>query len=108
VRSLAAGRPTPPERVRTVADGLTAPKPGVVNFELIRRHAAGILTVPDEAILAAMGLLVRHLKVIVEPAAAAGLAGLLRHETTRGRKVGVLLSGGNTGMERVREVLAPL
>jgi threonine dehydratase len=108
VRSLAAGRPTPPERVRTVADGLTAPKPGVVNFELIRRYAAGVLTVPDEAILAAMGLLVRHLKVIVEPAAAAGLAGLLRHETTRGRKVGVLLSGGNTGMERVREVLAPL
>jgi len=106
VRSLAAGTPTAPERVQTVADGLTAPKPGVVNLELIRRHAAGVVTVDDAAILAAMGLLVRHLKVVVEPAAAAGLAGVLAHPTLRGARVGVLLSGGNTGMERVREVLS--
>jgi threonine dehydratase len=108
VRSLAAGTPTAPERIQTVADGLTAPKPGVVNFELIRRHAAGVVTVEDGAILAAMGLIVRHLKVVVEPAGAAGLAGILGalcDADLRGRKVGVLLSGGNTGMERVREVL---
>lgn len=106
VRSLAAGIPTPPERVQTVADGLTAPKPGVLNFELIRRHAADVFTVPDEAILAAMGLIIRHLKVIVEPAGAAGLAGVLADGRFRGARVGVLLSGGNTGMERVREALA--
>ena len=106
VRSLAAGTPTPPERVQTVADGLTAPKPGVLNFELIRRHAEDVFTVPDEAILAAMGLIIRHLKVIVEPAGAAGLAGALADGRFRGARVGVLLSGGNTGMERVREVLA--
>jgi threonine dehydratase len=106
VRSLAAGVPTPPERVQTVADGLTAPKPGVLNFELIRRWAAGILTVPDEAILKAMGLILRHLKVIVEPAGAAALAGVLADERFHGRRVGILLSGSNTGMERVREVLA--
>jgi threonine dehydratase len=106
VRSLAAGAPTAPERVQTVADGLTAPKPGVVNFELIRRYAAGVLTVDDAAILAAMGLIIRHLKVIVEPAGAAALAGVLAHEAFRDRRVGVFLSGGNTGMERVREVLA--
>src|SRR5947209_399428 len=106
VRSLAAGTPTPPERIQSVADGLTAPKPGVRNFELIRRWAAGILTVPDEAILAAMGLIVRHLKVIVEPAGAAALAGVLADERFRGQRVGVFLSGSNTGMERVRETLA--
>jgi threonine dehydratase len=105
VRSLAAGTPTAPERIATVADGLTAPKPGVVNFALISRYAAGVVTVDDAAILAAMGLIVRHLKVVVEPAGAAGLAGVLAHEDLRGRRVGVLLSGGNTGMERVREVL---
>jgi threonine dehydratase len=107
VRSLAAGTPTPPETVRTVADGLTAPKPGVLNFELIRRYAADIFTVPDEAILAAMGLVARHLRVIVEPAGAAGLAGALADDRFRGRRVGVLLSGSNTGMERLREALAP-
>lgn len=107
VRSLAAGTPTPPERVQTVADGLTAPKPGVLNFELIRRHAADVFTVADEAILAAMGLIIRHLKVIVEPAGAAGLAGALAGDRFRGTRTGVLLSGGNTGMERVRETLTP-
>jgi len=74
---------------------------------MIRRWAAGVFTVPDEAILAAMGLILRHLKVIVEPAGAAALAGVLADERFRGRRVGVLLSGSNTGMERVREALAP-
>jgi threonine dehydratase len=105
VRSLAAGTLTAPERVQTVADGLTAPKPGVLNFELIRRRVADVFTVADEAILEAMGLILRHLKVIVEPAGAAALAGVLADERFRGRRVGVLLSGSNTGMERVREVL---
>ena len=106
VRSLAAGEPTAPERIQTVADGLTAPKPGVLNFELIRRHATGVLTVSDEAILDAMGLTIRQLRVIAEPAGAAGLAGVLAHDVFRGRRIGVVLSGSNTGMERVREVLA--
>jgi threonine dehydratase len=106
VRSLAAGQPTAPETVRTVADGLTAPKPGALNFALIQRWVADVFTVPDAAILAAMGLILRHLKVIVEPAGAAALAGVLADERFRGRRAGVLLSGGNTGMERVREVLA--
>ena len=105
MRSLAAGEPTAPERIQTVADGLTAPRPGRVNFALIRRHATGVVTVDDSAILAAMGLLVRHLKVVVEPAGAAGLAGVLAHPALREARVGVLLSGGNTGMERVRAVL---
>jgi threonine dehydratase len=105
VRSLAAGEPTPPERVQTIADGLTAPKPGIRNFELIRRSVTDVFTVTDEAILQAMGLILRHLKVIVEPAGAAALAGVLADERFRGRRVGVLLSGSNTGMERVREVL---
>jgi threonine dehydratase len=108
VRSLAAGAPTAPERVSTVADGLSAPKPGEVNFALIRRDAAGVSTVSDDAILAAMGEIIRALKVVVEPAGAAGLAGVLAHgETFRGRRVGVILSGGNASVERVREVLAP-
>jgi|HubBroStandDraft_3_1064219.scaffolds.fasta_scaffold72517_2 threonine dehydratase len=106
VRSLAAGGPTAPTRIETVADGLTAPRPGALNFALIRAAAAGVLTVPDAAILAAMGQIIRRLRVIVEPAGAAGLAGVLAHEVFRGRRVGVLLSGGNASAERVREVLA--
>jgi threonine dehydratase len=106
VRSLAAGAPTPVEQARTVADGLSAPKPGVLNFALIQGAIAAALTVPDEAILKALGQILRHLKVVVEPAGAAGLAGVLEHPGAfRGKRVGVLLSGSNVAIERVREAL---
>jgi threonine dehydratase len=108
VRSLAAGEPTAPESIRTIADGLTAPKPGALNFEIIRRQVTDVLTVPDEEILAAMGLILRHLKVVVEPSGAAALAAVLADDRFRGRRVGVLLSGSNTGVERMREALAAL
>jgi threonine dehydratase len=62
--------------------------------------------VSDEAILEAMGLIIRHLRVIVEPAAAAALAGILDGNRFREKKIGVVLSGSNAGMERVRAVLA--
>jgi threonine dehydratase len=106
VLSLAAGSPVAPALIATVADGLTAPKPGEMNLRLIHSHAAGVLTVDDTEILAVMRQIVRHLRVIVEPAGAAGLAAVLSHEIFRGRRVGVLLSGGNTGMDRLRQVLA--
>jgi len=111
VRSLEAGRPVAPERMATVADGLTAPKPGEINFELIHRQVAGVLTVPDEKILEAMGHLIRNLKVIVEPAGAAAFAALLALRSLpadprfRGQRLGLILSGGNAAAERVRQVV---
>lgn len=109
IRSLVAGEPTAPERVQTVADGLTAPKPGALNFELIRQAIgqgrADAAAVSDGAILEAMGLVIRHLRVIVEPAGAAALAGVLARDRFRGKRVGVVLSGSNAGVERLREVL---
>ncbi|HEY8020833.1 MAG TPA: pyridoxal-phosphate dependent enzyme [Thermoanaerobaculia bacterium] len=107
VRSLAAGRPVAPPRIATLADGLTAPQPGEINFRLIQELATGVLTVDDAEILAAMGQVIRHLKVIVEPAGAAGLAAVVAHDVFRGRRVGVILSGGNTGAEALRLALAP-
>lgn len=105
VRSLAAGIPIAPALIDTVADGLTAPMPGEINFRLIHDLAEGVLTVDDDEILAVMAPIARHLKVIVEPAGAAGLAAVIGHEVFRGRRVGVILSGGNTGMERLRQAL---
>ena len=106
VRSLAAGVPTAPERIQTIADGLTAPKLGALNFEIIRRDATGAVVVSDEEILAAMGLLIEHLKVIVEPSAAVGLAAVLRYEHLRRGRIGLILTGSNTGTDRVRQALA--
>src|SRR6185295_5104095 len=62
IRSLEAGTPTAPEKIQTIADGLSAPKPGALNFEIIRRDAKGAVVVSDDEILAAMGLLIEHLR----------------------------------------------
>ncbi|HVT18695.1 MAG TPA: pyridoxal-phosphate dependent enzyme [Thermoanaerobaculia bacterium] len=106
VPSLAAGAPTAAERIETVADGLTAPRPGVLNFAMIQRYRPEVVTVSDPEILAAMGRIIRTLRVVVEPSGAAALAAVLTHGAFRGRRVGVLLSGGNAALERIREVLA--
>ncbi len=105
VRSLAAGVPTAPGCIDTVADGLTVPCPGGLNLDLIRRHCTGVVTADDLSILAAMGQIIRELHVIVEPAGAAGLAAALGEPRFRGRRVGILLSGGNVSAARVRQVL---
>ena len=106
VRSLAAGVPTPPPAIATIADGLTAPKPGQINLELIRSARLRVVTVSDEMILAAMGEIVRALRVVVEPAAAAGLAALLGQPSLAGRgTTGLMLTGSNVSMTLLAQVL---
>ena len=106
VRSLAAGTPTPPPVISTIADGLTAPKPGLVNLELVRSAQINVVTVSDEMILAAMGEIVRALRVVVEPAAAAGLAALLGQPSRAGRgTTGLMLTGSNVSMTLLAQVL---
>ncbi len=108
-RSLAAG-----ERVANVAgdasicDALLAPVPGELTFELNRRQLAGGLAVADQDVRRAMAFAFRHLKLVVEPGGAVGLAALLAGGFDgRGRTVAVVLSGGNVDPERFAEVLGP-
>jgi threonine dehydratase len=106
VRSLAAGLPVPPPVVATIADGLTAPKPGRLNLELIRSAGLRVVTVSDEMILAALGRLVRALRVVLEPAAAVGLAALLAEPSLAGPGItGLMLSGSNVSMTLLAQVL---
>ncbi|MFN2536731.1 MAG: pyridoxal-phosphate dependent enzyme [Mycobacteriales bacterium] len=99
VRSLAAGEPTAVPHVSTVADGLTAPRPGALNFAIIRDAGISIRTVSDDQILAAMRVTTRALRVVLEPAAAAGVAGLLADPDRSSRTSAVLLSGSNVNWE---------
>jgi len=100
-RSLAAGRILPSVQPDTVADGLrTALAP--LTFALLRAHGARILTVSEEQIVAAMRTIWMRLKLVVEPSAAAALAAVLAHGAQfRGRRVGVVLTGGNVDLERL-------
>jgi hypothetical protein len=64
VRSLAAGEPVAVPTVRTIADGLTAPRPGAHNLAILREAQVRVLLVDDDAILDAMRTLVTTLRVV--------------------------------------------
>ncbi|HET6603737.1 MAG TPA: pyridoxal-phosphate dependent enzyme [Xanthomonadaceae bacterium] len=82
----------------TVCDGLRAAI-GAVNFELLRRHAVTVLPVDDAEVIAAMRLMWERLKLLVEPSGATVLAAVLRHRTHfAGRRVGLIVSGGNVDL----------
>lgn len=79
----------------TVCDGLRATI-GEINFELLRKHAVDVLPVTDTDTIAAMSLLWQRMKQLVEPSSATVLAAVLAHpEHFVGRRVGLILSGGN-------------
>ena len=80
----------------TIAEGIAVKEPGALTLPLIRAHVADVLLVEDGDIEQAIVQLLEIEKTVVEGAGAAGLAALLRHpDRFRGRKVGVVLSGGN-------------
>jgi threonine dehydratase len=83
----------------TVADGARTPSLGRLTFPLIRRYVHDMVTVTDEAILRAMRFLWERTKLVVEPTGAVAMAALLEGTVAaRGRRVGVILSGGNVDL----------
>jgi len=100
-RSLVAGsRVTLPGVPRTIADGLQATVPGELTFQVNARLVDDVVTVTDDQMVAAMAELFRRAKVVVEPSGSVGLAAVLSGPLdARGRRVGVVLSGGNVSPE---------
>lgn len=107
-RSLEAGEAVHIDRVDTVADGLGAPMAGVLNHALVARWAAGVVTVPDASIVRALKLLLERTKLLVEPAGAAALAGVLEGgiPVEAGRPLVLVLSGGNVDLRLLGSLLA--
>ena len=95
-RSLEAGRRVKIPVPRTIADGLQVDSPGELTFEVNRRLVDEIVTVTDEDIVSAMVFLFERAKLVVEPSGAVGVAALMAGAVEAGgRRVGVILSGGN-------------
>ena len=85
----------------TICDGLRAGI-GAVNFELLREYGIRVLPVSDAETVAAMRLIFEQLKLVVEPSSATVLAAVLRHrEQFVGKRVGLILSGGNVDLDRL-------
>jgi threonine dehydratase len=106
-RSLETGtRQQNSERVGSVCDALLAPKPGEIGWEMNRRRLAGGVAVSDEEALYAVGCAFEELRVVVEPGGAVALAALLAGRLgIAGKKVAVVLSGGNIDDKMLRQAL---
>ncbi len=100
-RSFHAGRIIPANNPDTIADGLRTSL-GDLTFPIIRRYVKDILTVSEEGIVLAMRYIWERMKIIVEPSAAVPLGALLaKHMEFPGKRIGVILSGGNVDLEHL-------
>jgi threonine dehydratase len=83
----------------TIADGARTMSLGKITFALIRKHVDDFLTVTDEEILTWMFFLWERMKVVVEPTGMLAAAALLEGKIeAKGKRVGVVLSGGNVDL----------
>ncbi|GAA1173692.1 threo-3-hydroxy-L-aspartate ammonia-lyase [Ornithinimicrobium humiphilum] len=101
-RSLAEGRIVSIETPRTIADGAQTLHLGELTFPILRDGVTGIVTAGDEQLVEAMAVVASTLKQVVEPTSVLGLAALLSGAIpdVAGRRVGVVLSGGNVDLAR--------
>ena len=105
--SLAAGRPVSTETADTIADGVACRVPDPEALEVIRHGAARVVTVTDAEIRAAMRHLFTDTHNVAEGAGAAPLAALLQERAAMaGRRVALILSGGNIDRELFAQVLS--
>ena len=102
VRSFQSGTLHSVHTPDTIADGARTASLGEHTFAIIRATVDDMLSVPDSALIEAMRFVWSRLKLVVEPTAVLGLAAVLRGNIdVRGRRVGVILSGGNTNLDRL-------
>ncbi|MBI2074171.1 MAG: pyridoxal-phosphate dependent enzyme, partial [Gemmatimonadetes bacterium] len=105
--SLARGEPVATDSAATIADGVACRVPDPTALELIRKGVDRIVTVSEEEIRAAMRHYFTDTHNVAEGAGATPLAALLQErDRMRGRKVGLVLSGGNVDREVYARVLA--
>ncbi|MGB6062950.1 MAG: pyridoxal-phosphate dependent enzyme, partial [Candidatus Aquilonibacter sp.] len=91
----------------TIADGLQTQSPGEITFPIIQEHVTGIATVSDAELVEAMRLLFERMKLVVEPSGAAAFAAVLNERfPVRGKRIGIVLSGGNVDPARYAALLS--
>ncbi len=97
-RSLKSGKIETNESTDTIADGLRTTL-GDVNFPIIKEYVKDIVRVTEEEIISAMKLVWERMKIIIEPSSAVTIAAVIRSkEMWQGKKVGVIVSGGNVDL----------
>jgi threonine dehydratase len=98
-RSFRAGRLIHTEKKFTIADGLRT-NVGRPNFAIIQRYVDDILTVSEDAIISAMRTIWETMKIVVEPSAAVPYAAIMAGKLDiTGKRVGIILTGGNVDLD---------
>ncbi len=109
-RSLAEGRIVHIDTPKTIADGAQTQHTGELTFPVIQRLVRGIVTVSDQQLVETMRFFAERMKIVVEPTGCLGAAALFARADglpdLRGRRVGVVLSGGNVDLRRYGQWLA--
>jgi threonine dehydratase len=105
-RSLRSGMLVRIDTPVTIADGAQTQQLGRLTFPIIQRAVTDIRTVSDGALVECMRLFAERMKMVVEPTGCLGLAGAMSmRETLRGKRVGVIVSGGNVDMSQFARLL---
>ena len=100
-RSLQKGEIVENNTINTICDGLRA-QIGTVTFPIIQRHVDDIMTVTESEIIEAMKMVWERMKIIAEPSSVITLGALLKNKNMfSGKKVGLILSGGNVDLEHL-------
>lgn len=103
VLSFESGRVEKAPFINTIADGLLTTL-SVKTLDIIRRHVSDIQLVNDEEIKAALRLVLERMKIVIEPSSAVPLAALFKHkEQFAGKRVGIILTGGNVDLAKFGE-----
>ena len=107
LRAFRSGKLETIKLPETIADGARTTSLGKITFALIQKHVDDFLTVTDEELVKWMFFLWERMKIVVEPTGALAASALLQGKIdAKGRKVGVVISGGNVDLAWAAKQLA--
>jgi len=103
VLSIQSGKVEKAPFVNTIADGLMTTL-SERTLEIIKAHVADIILVSEDEIKAALRLVYERMKIIIEPSCAVPLAAVLKNaDLFKGKKVGIILTGGNVDLSKFKD-----
>lgn len=105
-RSFRSGKIVNIDTPKTIADGAQTQHLGKITFPIIQQNVNDILTVSDDELVASMKFIAERMKIVVEPTGCLGFAAArARKAELRGKKIGIIISGGNVDISRYSEFL---
>lgn len=104
--ALAEGKPVTLPAASTIADGIAVRTTGVRTLEIVQKYVDDVVTVDDEEIANAILLLLEHEKTLAEGAGAAAIAALVnRHLQLTGKRIAVMVCGGNIDVTLLARII---